>query len=117
MLVLFLVTSLVTKFETFKQFQNSVHLHWKRLTHPAMRLEVIGTSKYQCQNGQVYLGKSMTVLDPEKTFLAFPGISPGSQFQFTLKAVYNPASLDKGISITYMVLPASKTSSHIHVNV
>ena len=117
MLILFLVTSLVTHFESFKLFKNSVQLHWKRLIRPAMRLELVMACKHQCENGQIYLFKTLTILDQKITFLSLPGLSPGSHFQFTLKAVYNPASLDKGISITFMVLPASKTSSHIHVHV
>ena len=112
---LFLATSVVTGFENFKQFNNSFQLHWKRLTHPAIRLELVLTCKYQYENGQICTLKSMTVLNPEETFFTLPGLPPGSQVQFTLKAVYNPASLDKGISITYMVLPASKTPSHLRV--
>ena len=117
MLVLFSATSLVTDFENFKQFDNSVQAHWKGLSQPAMRLELLVTSKYHCENGQVYRVKAMAVLDPKETVFTLTGLAPGSQFQFTLKAVYNPASLDKGISVTYMVLPSSKTSSHIHVHV
>ena len=77
-----------------------------------MRLEIVATCKYDCENGQIYLVNE-TILAPKETSFTLTGLVPGSECEFTLKAVYNPASIDKGISATYMVLPTSKTSSHI----
>ena len=79
-----------------------------------MKLEIVATCKYDCEKGQTYL-LNETVLAPNETSFTLTGLVPGSLCEFTLKAVYNPASIDKGISVTYMVLPASKTSSHILV--
>ena len=114
MCLLRLVTSLVTRFEEFKHFTDSFQVCWRETVHPAMRLEIVATCKYDRENGPIYL-VNKTVLDPKATSFTLSGLVPGSQCQFTLKAVYNPASfdLDKGISAIYMVLPKSKTSSHI----
>ena len=109
-----LATSLVTCFEEFSRFNNSIQVCWKKVNHSAPRLEIVASCKYDCKNGRVYLDKK-TVLPPKETSITLTGLAPGSECQFTLKAVYNPASIDKGISETYMVLPASKTASHIHV--
>ena len=112
-----LVTPLVTQFEDFKSFNDSTQACWRETVHPATRLEIVATCKHDCENGRIYL-VNKTVLDPKATSFTLTGIMPGSQCQFTLKAVYNPASynLDKGISATYMVLPKSRTSSHMHVS-
>ena len=72
-----------------------------------MKLEITATCKYNCINGQIYF-VNKTVLSPDETSFTFTGLAPGSQCDFTLKAVYNPASIDNGISVTYTVLPASK---------
>ena len=72
-----------------------------------MKLEITATCKYDCIDGQIYLSNK-TVLAPNETSFTFTGLAPGSQCDFTLKAVYNPASIDDGITVTYMVLPASK---------
>ena len=111
----YLVTSMVTEFEEFKTFKNFIQARWKEILHPAMRLEIVATCKYDCENGRIYLGKT-TFLAPDETFFALTGLEPGSRCEFTLKAVFNPASLDNGISATYTVLPASKSALHIHVN-
>ena len=74
-----------------------------------MRLEIVATCKYNCENGRIYLVNE-TVLPPNETSFTLTSLVPGSKCEFTLKAVYNPASMDKGISVIYMVLPASKTS-------
>ena len=79
-----------------------------------MRLEIVATCKYACEIGGIYL-VNKTALAPNETSFILAGLVPGSQCKFTLKAVYNPASIDRGISVTYTVLPASKTSSHIYV--
>ena len=63
---------------------------------------------YNCSNSQIYL-ESKEIIAPNETSFTFGGLAPGSQCDFTLKAVYNPASLDNGISVAYMVLPASKS--------
>ena len=111
---LYLGTSLVTEFKDFKRFNNSIQACWKKTVYPAMRLEIVVTCKYNCENGQKYrVNKSF--LAPDETSFTLADLVPGSQCKFTLKAVYNPASMDKGISVTYLVLPASKTSSHISV--
>ena len=114
MFLLYLATSLVTHFEDFKRFNNSIQACWRKTFYPALRLEIGATCKYNCKNGRVYL-VNKTVLAPNQTSFTLTDLVPGSQCEFTLKAVYNPASIDKGISDTYMVLPASKTSSHISV--
>ena len=72
-----------------------------------MKFEITATCKYGCINGQIYL-INKTVLPPTETSFTFNGLAPGSQCDFTLKAVYNPASIDDGITVTYMALPASK---------
>ena len=120
MCLLYLVTSLVTHFHEFKRFDNSIQIRWKKICVTAMRLEIVATCKYDCENGQIYL-VNKTVLAPSETSFTLTGLVPGSQCQFTLKAVYNPASMDKGISLPCMVLPASKTFSRTcliqaHVN-
>ena len=109
-----IVTSLVTCFNEFKRFNNSIRASWKQVFHPALKLEIIATCKYDCKDGRIYLVHK-TVLASNETSFTFTDLEPGSQCEFTLKAVYNPASIDKGINVTYMVLPASKKSSHIHV--
>ena len=81
-----------------------------------MRLEIVATCKYDCENGQIYL-VNQTLLGPMETTFTLTDLAPGSECEFTFKAVFNPASIDKGISVTYMVLPASKTSYYIHVYV
>ena len=111
----YLVTSMVTEFEEFKLLKNFIQARWKQILHPAMRLEILATCKYNCENGRIYLGKT-TFLAPDETFFALTRLEPGSKCEFTLKAVFNPASIDNGISVAYMVLPASRSSLHIHVN-
>ena len=110
--LIYLGTSLVTHFEEFKRFNDSIQACWQEIYHPAMRLEIVATCRYACENGQIYFVKE-AVLAPNEISFTFTHLVPGSQCEFTLKAVLNPASIDKGISVTYMVLPASKTSSHI----
>ena len=100
-------TSKVTNFKTFKRYGNSIQAHWRELAYPAMKLEITATCKYDCDNGQIYL-VNKTVLPPNETSITFTGLAPGSQCHFMLKATYNPASFDDGISVPYMVLPASK---------
>ena len=114
MCLLHLVTSLVTHFHGYKRFDNSIQVCWKKIGVTAVRLEIVATCKYDCENGHIYL-VNKTVLAPKETSFTLTGLVPGSQCEFTLKAVYNPASMDKGISVTHMVLPASKTSSHIQM--
>ena len=103
-----------TKFEEFKRFGNSIQAHWKKLAFPAMKLEITATCKYDCRNGQIYL-VNKTILPPNETYFTFTGLVPGSQCNFKLKAVYNPASIDQGINVIYMVLPTSKTFYFTHV--
>ena len=110
----YLVTSLVTHFQGFKRFNNSIQAYWKEILYPAMSLEIVAICKYNCENAWMYL-VNKTVLAPNETSFTLTGLVPGSECEFTLKAVYNPASIDEGISVSYMVLPASKTFSHKHV--
>ena len=98
---------MVTEFKEFQRFNNSIQACWKKIVHPPFKLEITATCKYDCTNDQIYL-VNKTVLPPNETSFTFTGLVPGSVCDFTLKAVYNPASLDKGISATYMVLSASK---------
>ena len=79
-----------------------------------MKLEITATCKYNCINSQIYF-VNQTVLSPDETSFTFTGLAPGSQCDFTLKAVYNPASIDNGLSVTYTVLPTSKTLSFKHI--
>ena len=109
----YLVTSLVTRFEEFKRFEKALCARWKEIVFPSLRLEIEAVCKYDCENGRIY-HVNKTVLAPNETSFTLTGLVPGSQCKFTLKAVFNPASIDKGISVTYMVLPASKKFSHIH---
>ena len=63
--------------------------------------------KYEC-NDQTYL-VNKTILPPNETCFTITGLAPGSQCDFTLKAVYNPANInDDGIHESYMTLPTSK---------
>ena len=114
MCLLYLATSLITDFKEFRRFNNSIQACWKETFRPAMRLEIVAICKYNCENGKKNLVKKV-ILAPSQTSFTFTDLAPGSKCQFTLKTVYNPASIDEGISVTYMVLPASKTSSHMHV--
>ena len=114
MCLIHLVTSLVTHFEEFRRFNDSIEACWQKISHPAMRLEIVATCKYDCNDGLIYL-VNKTVLAPNETSFTLTGLVPGSMCGFTLKAVFNPASIDKGINVTYTVLPASKTFSQIHV--
>ena len=116
MCLLYLVTPLVTQFEEFIRFNNSIQACWRETVPPAIRLEIVATCKYDCENGRIYL-VNKTVLAPNETSFTLTDLVPGSQCEFTLKAVFNPASIDKGLNVTYMVLPASKRSLHIHVHV
>ena len=109
-----LVTSLVTKFEEFNFFSKCIQARWKQILHPAMRLEIAATCKYACEGGRIYLAKKIFLARIETSF-TLTDLAPGSLCEFTLKAVYNPASIDKGISVTSKVLPASMTASHTHV--
>ena len=95
----------MTKFEEFHHFENSIRAQWKKPHYSPMKWEIIATCKYEC-NDQIYL-VNKTVLLPIETTLTFFGLASGSQCDFTLKAVYNPASIDEGISVPYMILPAS----------
>ena len=114
MCLFYLATSLVTQFKEFKRFNNSIQARWKETVLLAIRMEIVATCKYDCENGQLYL-VNKTVLAPNETSFTLTGLVPGSECEFTLRVVFNPASIDKGISVTYMVLPASKTSFHIHI--
>ena len=91
----------------FHRFYKSIQASWSELYFPALKLEITATCKYEC-NGAIYL-VNKTVLPPNVTSFTFTGLAPGSECDFTLKAVYNPASIDEGISVTYMVLPLSKS--------
>ena len=91
----------------FNRFYGSIQARWNELYFPALKLEITATCKYEC-NGVIYL-VNKTVLPPNATSFTFTGLAPGSECDFTLKAVYNPASIDEGISVTYMVLPMSKS--------
>ena len=114
MCFLYLVTSLVTRFEEFKCFENALCARWTEIVFLSLRLEIEAICKYDCENGRVYL-VNKTVLAPYETSFTLTDLVPGSQCKFTLKAVFNPASIDKGISVTHRVLPSSKKSSHINV--
>ena len=105
-----LVTSLVTFFKEFRRFENSIQANWNEAFHPAMRLEIVAMCKFE--SGMLYL-VNKTILSPNATSFTLTGLMPGSQCEFTLKAVYNPASIDKGISATCTVLAASKMASRI----
>ena len=72
-----------------------------------MKLEITAVCKYNCFNGEIYL-VNKTALPLNETSFTFTGLAPGSVCDFILKAMYNPASLDDGISVSYIVLPASK---------
>ena len=104
---LYIVTSKVTVFRVFERFNNSIQARWKKCTYPAMRMEITATCMYNCINGRIYL-VNKTVLPPNATSFTFTGLAPGTKCDFTLKAVYNPASIDDGISVTHIVLPSSK---------
>lgn len=100
-------TSYVTSFQEFKRFPNLIQARWKKLDYPAKKLVITATCKYDCSNSQIYLSRKELLTSNETTY-TFTGLAHGSLCDFTLKAVYNPATLDKGITVTYLVLPASK---------
>ena len=108
------VTSWITSFLPFERFGNSIQANWKEPVHHPFKLVITVTCKYGCINGQIYLVRK-NVLPPNQTSVTFTGLVPGSECDFTLKAVYNPASIDSGISVTYMILPASKTLPFVHL--
>ena len=99
-------TSLVTQYHEFKRFNNCIQAFWQKLQYPAMKIEINVKCIYS--NGEIYFTVKI-ILPPNETSFTFTGLQPGSQCEFILKAVYNPASLDNGISVSYMVLPARKT--------
>ena len=86
----YLATALVTNFEEFKRFNNSIQARWIGISHTAMRLELVATCKYNCEAGQIYL-VNKTVLAPKETSFTLTGLVPGSKCEFNLKAVLNPA--------------------------
>ena len=100
----------MTSFNEFKRFPYCIQARWEQLSYPATEVVITATCKYMygCRNSKVYLERKV-ILAPNQTSFTFTDLAPGSLCDFTLKAVYNPASLDNGISVPYMVLPASKT--------
>ena len=72
-----------------------------------MKIVLAIQCKYFCSSDYYHLDK--TTLSSNDTSFTFTGLAPGTKCDFTLKAVYNPASIDDGIQATSMTLPASKT--------
>ena len=108
---------MVTDFEEFKRFDNNIQARWREIVHPPMTQEIVAICKYvcDCSNAHIYL-VNKAVLHPNETSYTFTGLAPGSQCDFTLRVVYNPASIDDGISVAYLVLPASKEFLLIRFN-
>ena len=96
----------MTDFEEFKRFNNSLQAFWKIPTYIADHFQLSLQCKYVCKNN--YHLRDEVVLRSNVTSFTFSGLAPGIQCDFTLKAVYNPASIDGGIQVSYLTLPASK---------
>ena len=103
---MFAATSRMTAFEEFKRLDNSIEVHWKELQYSAAKLELAVICKYD-YNEEINLIDKFS-LPPHETSLVFSGLPPSSECTFTLKAVYNPASIDAGISVSYSTMPPSK---------
>ena len=92
----------MTSFEEFNRFNNSIEAKWRSLRYPAMMLILAFQCKYFCSK-DFYL-TDLRVLPPAVTSLNVTDLAPGTICEFTLKAIYNPASTDDGIKVTYMTL-------------
>ena len=104
-------TSLMTSFQEFTRAERSIQACWKELIYPATKLELSILCKYDCSDEICFPGK--TVLSPYETSFTFTGLVPGSQCDFTLKTIYNQASIDDGIQVPYMILTESKRHMHV----
>ena len=103
----------MTKFEEFRQWNNFIEVRWKELEYPATKLELGVICKYD-YNERVNLVAKIPLLPTETSFV-FNGLPANSECTFTLKAVYNPASIDAGISVSYSTRPPSKYCACTHV--
>ena len=102
----FSATAYMTKFKEFKRFNNSLQAFWKFPKYVPDHFQLSIQCKYICKRSYDFYDKA--VLPPSETTFTFSGLAPGSQCDFTLKAVYNPASIDHGIQVSYLTLPSSK---------
>ena len=59
-------------------------------------------------NNTIYLARK-TILPPDQMSFLLDNIDPGTECNFVLKAVYNPASIDSGILTSCKTLPYSKS--------
>ena len=99
-------TSKMTEFQEFRRFNNSIQVRWKEPEYRPTLYELALVCKYD-YNDQINLMDKFTLL-PQETTLTLTGLPASSECTFTLKAVYNPASIDAGISVSYSTLSPSK---------
>ena len=106
LLTLIEATARVTQFEGFKRLSNSLEAFWKLPYFPVHHFQLSLQCKYICKTDYDYYNE-VNLLGNITSFL-FSGLAPGIQCDVTLKAVYNPASIDGGIHVSYVTLPASE---------
>ena len=103
---MFAATSIVTEFEEFEHLKNSLEVRWKELKHSATKLELAVICKHDSNEETNF--KDKISLATNETSYTFKDLPKSSECTFTLKAVYNPASIDAGISVSYSTIPPSK---------
>ena len=106
LLTLFEATATMTQFKGFERSSNSLEAFWKSPYFPVHHFQLSIQCKYIC-NKDYHYDNEVILLGNITSFL-FSGLAHGVQCDVTLKAVYNPASIDGGIHVSYVTLPASE---------
>ena len=96
----------MTQFEPFERLSSSLEAFWKSPIYPVDHFQLSLQCKYICKSDYHYHKK--VILPWFQTSFLFSGLAHGIQCDATLKAVYNPASIDGGIHVSYVTLPASE---------
>ena len=99
-------TSLMTKFEGYTSSNDLIQAIWRKPVYLPTHFELSVKCRQEC-NDEIYLSMKL-ILRPNTTTQTVSGLVPRSQCCFTLKAVYNPASIDKGIKRTFTNSPSGK---------
>ena len=97
---------MMTQFGVFEHLDNSIEVVWKSPDFPADHFRLFLQCKYICKSDYHY-HRNVILPYNQKSFL-FSGIGHGIQCDVTLKAIYNPASIDDGLHVSYVTRPASE---------